>query len=859
MRPAHTIFSGEIFMTPNHAETSGPDSSRGVPSFFKYVVVASALCIAGCSAFFSVMGLSMLFAGAATAVIVMAASLEIGKLVASAFLYRYWPNISIPIRIYLTLAVLVLVGITSLGNYGYLARAYEKTHTQITLLESQIASIETEIADTQRQIDGSRGILNKTTDNRREDAASIDKQIVEANDLLKQSLARVQEKRKAAQERRDRDLQAPAQKMADLTAALNQAIAGEEAAIKSLNERLAVMDRAVDAYTKEGGERFLKADSIKKGQDLRDSQKFERATIATQITRGRQNIEQLGSDHTRQVASVDKEAAAVRDQFTAEMAKLDAEEKDLHKARQASLVQLTTKLAAVQNEGKATVTEKDTQVDALYQRIRARNAEIHDLRAQIAGVDIGSYRFVARAFDTGADDVVKWLMLALVLVFDPLAVSLVIGFNIVLLGERPRNRQRLQQPSEALQEFPAGAAVATAGNSSWAVSGLVIFTIIALLATVAVAGYWALKAHHGKAVTSHSVMVPADSFAVLTFHTSELRQSSPNRTLADWLGKSAAKEVSAAINELMKSGIDPDADIYAFARFPSGATASSANGEHPVLLCGFVARVTDGTAAEAALSRVADQLSGALRSASNTAPVLAHSRMMIRCGDGRYMDPEGGFFTFGLRDNAAIMLVEFEGNPLAPRVEDEMRLCLTKRPSGAGSVTQPQEQLPSRAFSRDGAIALWLDAGKFFSLLPKNPAELARFQQLERHLDFELMLKVRSAGEDQLRLSAEYAYQSDRFKNRQQPTPLQLLATLGPVANAGLAGRLMDRCADTLDYDSLIERLRTSLDASDTASAQQVLVEKSITSDRDARFTLSARYNPQLGPPLVSAVQTLLR
>ncbi len=846
-------------MTPNDTNISGPDSSRAVPSLFKYMVVASALLIAGCSAFFSVMGLSMLFVGAATAVMVMAGSLEIGKLVASAFLYRYWPNITVPIRIYLTLAVLVLVGITSLGNYGYLARAYEKTHTQIQLIENQIASIETEIADTQKQIDGARGVLNKTTDNRRDDAASLDKQIVEANDLLKQSLARVQEQRKAAQERRDRDLQTPTQKMTDLTAGLNQATAGEETAIKSLNERLAVMDRAVDAYTKEGGERFLKADSIKKGQDLRDSQKFERATIATQITRGRQTIDQLRTDNARKIAEVDKEAAAVREQFAKDMAQLDNDEKELYKSRQGSLVQLTTKLAALQTEGKAVVTEKDTQVDTLYQRIRARNQEIHDLRTQIAGVDIGSYRFVARAFDTGADDVVKWLMLALVLVFDPLAVSLVIGFNIVLLGERPRSRQQVPQPSEAAPEYPAGAAVAPAGNSQWAVSGLVIFTIIALLATIAVAGYWAIKTRHGKAMTSHSAMVPSDSFAVLTFHTSELRQSSPNRTLADWLGKSAAKEVSGAINELLKSGIDPDADIYAFAKFPTGAAASSANSDHPVMLCGFVARVTDATAAEAALSRVADQISGSLRNSSNTAPALAHSRMMIRSGDGRYMDPEGGFFTFGLRDNAAIMLIEFEGDPRAPRVEDEMRLCLNRHSVNPGAVKQSQEQLPSRAFSRDGAIALWLDAGKFFNLLPKNDAEKSRYQQLEKHLDFELMLKVKSTGEDQLRLSAEYSYQSDRFKDRQQQTPVQLLASLGPAVNAGLAGRLMDRCADTLDYDSLIERLRTSLDASDTASAQQVLVEKSVSSDRDAKFTLSARYNPQLGPPLVAAVQTLLR
>src|ERR1043166_100382 len=101
------------------------------PSIFKYLVGGSALFIAVCSAGFSVRGLGLLFVGSAVAVMVMAASLEVGKLVAASFLYRYWNAINRPLKIYLTLAVLVLIAITSLGNYGYLARAYERTHTQI--------------------------------------------------------------------------------------------------------------------------------------------------------------------------------------------------------------------------------------------------------------------------------------------------------------------------------------------------------------------------------------------------------------------------------------------------------------------------------------------------------------------------------------------------------------------------------------------------------------------------------------------------------------------------------------------------------------------------------------------------------
>ncbi|MCX6996129.1 MAG: hypothetical protein NTV49_03360, partial [Kiritimatiellaeota bacterium] len=438
----------------------------------------------------------------------------------------------------------------------------------------------------------------------------------------------------------------------------------------------------------------------------------------------------------------------------------------------------------------------------------------------------------------------------------PLAVSRVVGFNLIVMRER-RRPGAPGRPAEYAADAPAPAAAEPAGHPAWAVPGLVALTIITLLAMLAIIGYGALKARHGRTRTAHATLIPAESFAVLTLHPAELRQSSPNRTLADWLGKSAAKEVADAILELMKAGLDPEADVYGFAKFP--ADTGVARDGHPVVLCGFVARVTDPSATEAALSHLADQLSNSLRS-SNAAPAgIAHSRMMIRCGAGRYLDPEGGCFTFGLRDNAAIALLELEGDPPAPRLENEMRLCLVRHIADADPLAKAQTQLPPRAIAREGALGLWIDAGKFFSRLPKNGAETARYQQLERHLSFELMLKVKAVGEDQLKLSAEYAYQADRFKDRQQLTPVQLLASLGPSSGTGLGGRLMERCADTLDYDSLIERCRTALDASETLRAQQVLVEKSVTSDRDARFTLSVRYNPQLGPPLLAAVQTLLR
>jgi len=93
-------------------------------NFHIYLGIA-ALLIAGSAAFFSVFGLSKLFAGAALSVIIMAGSLEFGKLVTAAFLYRYWDKVNLFQKTYLMTAVVTLVLITSAGIFGYLSNAYQ--------------------------------------------------------------------------------------------------------------------------------------------------------------------------------------------------------------------------------------------------------------------------------------------------------------------------------------------------------------------------------------------------------------------------------------------------------------------------------------------------------------------------------------------------------------------------------------------------------------------------------------------------------------------------------------------------------------------------------------------------------------
>ena len=110
---------------------------------FPFIIALSALSVSASAAFYSVTGLSMLFAGAGFAVMIMAASLEIAKLVIASLLYQYRKTLPKLLKIYLTIAAAVLILITSAGIYGYLSNAYQKTADQTSIIESKVSSLET--------------------------------------------------------------------------------------------------------------------------------------------------------------------------------------------------------------------------------------------------------------------------------------------------------------------------------------------------------------------------------------------------------------------------------------------------------------------------------------------------------------------------------------------------------------------------------------------------------------------------------------------------------------------------------------------------------------------------------------------
>lgn len=128
---------------------------------FKHLVIFTSLLIAGCAAYFSVYGIGLLFSGATIAAMIMASSLELGKLVTTSWLFRYWNRANILMKIYMIVAVFALMAITSLGIFGFLTAAFQKSSLETELSVSKISTLEVQKSEESGKIEATKKSIEK--------------------------------------------------------------------------------------------------------------------------------------------------------------------------------------------------------------------------------------------------------------------------------------------------------------------------------------------------------------------------------------------------------------------------------------------------------------------------------------------------------------------------------------------------------------------------------------------------------------------------------------------------------------------------------------------------------------------------
>ena len=127
-----------------------------------YLTLLTALSIAVVAAWYSIVGLTAIFAGAVIPIVIMGSVLEIGKLVTAAWLHQNWKTVSLWMKSYLTLSVFLLMVITSLGIFGFLSKAHlEHSISTGGTNELRISNLERQIGNQQRIITNSETVLSQ--------------------------------------------------------------------------------------------------------------------------------------------------------------------------------------------------------------------------------------------------------------------------------------------------------------------------------------------------------------------------------------------------------------------------------------------------------------------------------------------------------------------------------------------------------------------------------------------------------------------------------------------------------------------------------------------------------------------------
>ena len=128
--------------------------------FFGLLTLLTALAISTVAAWYSIIGLMAIFAGATTAIMIMGIVLEIGKLICASWTFTNWKKCPVIMKTYFILAVVVLMLITSLGIFGFLSRAHITQSSPTSLMEERIERIELKVNQRQTQIKRYQGRLD---------------------------------------------------------------------------------------------------------------------------------------------------------------------------------------------------------------------------------------------------------------------------------------------------------------------------------------------------------------------------------------------------------------------------------------------------------------------------------------------------------------------------------------------------------------------------------------------------------------------------------------------------------------------------------------------------------------------------
>ena len=385
--------------------------------FLNYLAVITSLGIAAIAAYFSVLGLATIFAGAFMGIVIMAGALEFGKVVTAAYLHLAWDKLNY-MKYYLVFSVFVLMLITSLGIFGYLSKAHSEqtgdtaqAQSFVDRIESQIAREENKIKTYQERIQSLGG-------------AKID---------VSTSIEQQETIRDGAWDRVQGDIDYAKGQITSLRGQLTAL----DTAVNTLR------DKGVQTITTDDGGLFREADVEKidyvaQANTLFDQQKGQRLGVSEDIAEQQSNIDNYRSQAQETINAANIEIKRLQQSSTG-----DADD----------IILKTDEFNLLIDTSYDTIDEYKDEMFESKQIILTLEREVGPIK-YIAEVIYGEENSVKYL-----DNAVRWVIYMLIFVFDPLAILLLVTSLGLIQGKgktkKLRETQRivLQVPKKKMQNL----------------------------------------------------------------------------------------------------------------------------------------------------------------------------------------------------------------------------------------------------------------------------------------------------------------------------------------------------------------------------------------------------------------------
>ena len=378
-----------------------------------FLIILTLICAISISAvaiYYSVLGLAAIFAAATVPIIIMGTVLEVSKLVTASWLYQNWRNIPVLLKTYLTIAVFVLMLITSLGIFGFLSRAHIE---QATPAADTVAKIERVNVQILREENNITSLSNKIDRLRTGSSESAEIQIKREQDIIE-----------TANDKINQDVELITLQINTIKEEIKDIQNQTDKKIGIEQKKLDTLDQAVNAILTSNKSFFNEELEAAK---LRESQKSERNIITKNITTAQTNsdkqIEPLRIKIGDLNAQISTLQASVVEEISSAKARIDA---------------INQGAITAQSDADNQITKYEIQINDSYDKIDNLNGEKYEAEAKIRelSAEVGPIKYIAQFFDRDGEvdleRAVTWLIVIIMFVFDPLAVLLLIAVNMSL-------------------------------------------------------------------------------------------------------------------------------------------------------------------------------------------------------------------------------------------------------------------------------------------------------------------------------------------------------------------------------------------------------------------------------------------